>query len=688
MPIAKFQLPDGRVARFDVPDGTTPEQAQSMAESQLQSMSAPEAPEPEAPEPDVTATGAAEPTPTWGPTDAAINGLTFGTLPNIKAAGAAAGDALADALGVGDNKSLSDYYDAALEGQQAARRGYASDNPVVDIIANLVGGAATGGGLAKGGLSLAARAADKGRGLLGTTLGAIGDGTILGALSGAGNAEGGAENRLAGAGEGALAGATAGAILPTAGRAVKAAAGNVGSAIKGYRNPEGAAKDQLMAAMLRDDITPSEIANKVAEATGRGSAGYTLADAAGKNVRRAAAAAVKTPSSFREQASDFMQTRQGGQYDRLNAAKNAALGVGDDATSEAARLEAALKEKAGPLYEAAYSQPAPQGQFYDDLLQKKSVQDAIGAARRVAAEQDTPLSSLFTEVPESATRINRAGLPVVERSTRTAPTTRGWDYVRRELGDSVGKLFSNSDSADKSLGSAVLKTKNALQNQLAADNPDYARAVATYADAKAAQDAIQAGRGMAAATRPGETRAAFAALPEGQQDLARLGASERLKEVMGKAPYGTDKTRVFTRPNMQQNMETLARGPDELAAFNARLQDEGDMASTMRQLLGGSSTAENLADLAGLDNGTVLAALSSGNTRAAAGRVIASLLQRGRGMTEAKADALGKMLLEQDPQKIAALQKAFEDAIPVNNPSDPTALIAAILQGRQTMERQ
>ena len=30
MPIARFQLPDGRVARFEVPEGTTPEQAQSL----------------------------------------------------------------------------------------------------------------------------------------------------------------------------------------------------------------------------------------------------------------------------------------------------------------------------------------------------------------------------------------------------------------------------------------------------------------------------------------------------------------------------------------------------------------------------------------------------------------------------------------------------------------------------------
>ena len=33
MPVARFQIPDGRVARFEVPEGTTPEQAQSMMEA-------------------------------------------------------------------------------------------------------------------------------------------------------------------------------------------------------------------------------------------------------------------------------------------------------------------------------------------------------------------------------------------------------------------------------------------------------------------------------------------------------------------------------------------------------------------------------------------------------------------------------------------------------------------------------
>lgn len=38
MPIARFQMPDGRIARFEVPEGTTPEQAQSMISEQVGNM--------------------------------------------------------------------------------------------------------------------------------------------------------------------------------------------------------------------------------------------------------------------------------------------------------------------------------------------------------------------------------------------------------------------------------------------------------------------------------------------------------------------------------------------------------------------------------------------------------------------------------------------------------------------------
>lgn len=58
MPIARFQMPDGRVARFEVPEGTTPEQAHSMIAAQLN----PAQPAPSAPR-DIYADQAANQSP-------------------------------------------------------------------------------------------------------------------------------------------------------------------------------------------------------------------------------------------------------------------------------------------------------------------------------------------------------------------------------------------------------------------------------------------------------------------------------------------------------------------------------------------------------------------------------------------------------------------------------------------------
>lgn len=45
MPIARVQLPDGRIGRFEVPEGTTPEQAQSLIQAQLPALSQTAAPQ-------------------------------------------------------------------------------------------------------------------------------------------------------------------------------------------------------------------------------------------------------------------------------------------------------------------------------------------------------------------------------------------------------------------------------------------------------------------------------------------------------------------------------------------------------------------------------------------------------------------------------------------------------------------
>lgn len=60
MPIARFEMPDGRIGRFEVPDGTTPEQAQELIQQELSAQSMPE-PKAPAPASERFLTGLADP---------------------------------------------------------------------------------------------------------------------------------------------------------------------------------------------------------------------------------------------------------------------------------------------------------------------------------------------------------------------------------------------------------------------------------------------------------------------------------------------------------------------------------------------------------------------------------------------------------------------------------------------------
>lgn len=94
MPVARFQLPDGRVARFEVPDGTTPEQAQTMMEAHFAAPTA--APSlPSLP----TASRAVTPTPQEPSTYQKVREFVTPTVEALGAIGGGAAGALGGPLG-------------------------------------------------------------------------------------------------------------------------------------------------------------------------------------------------------------------------------------------------------------------------------------------------------------------------------------------------------------------------------------------------------------------------------------------------------------------------------------------------------------------------------------------------------------------------------------------------------------
>lgn len=163
MPVARFQLPDGRVARFEVPEGTSPEQAQAMIQAQLPSLAQPQAQLPESlrlstPQPAATmpseVPGTRKPPstaqrmyeaarPYVAPTVEALGavgggllGATAGTF-GAGPVGTAAGGVAGAGLGYGIAKEALEAADVAM-GVKAPRQGAAQ---VTEPVRNILEGA-------------------------------------------------------------------------------------------------------------------------------------------------------------------------------------------------------------------------------------------------------------------------------------------------------------------------------------------------------------------------------------------------------------------------------------------------------------------------------------------------------------------------------------------------------------------
>ncbi len=150
MPVARFQMPDGRIGRFEVPDGTTPEQAQALIQQSLGEQT----PEPEAPAeqaaPEQTMWQRAK--PYVMPTAEAIGmagGAILGAVPGTLAApgpGTVGGGVLGAGLGYAGVKELE-----RLADQQFGERAPSTPMQMAGDVAQNV---ATGGAFELGGQAL------------------------------------------------------------------------------------------------------------------------------------------------------------------------------------------------------------------------------------------------------------------------------------------------------------------------------------------------------------------------------------------------------------------------------------------------------------------------------------------------------------------------------------------------------
>lgn len=523
-------------------------------------------------------------------------------------------------------ETFSGRYEKNLAAQREIGEAYREAHPVASTAERLAGGAGALGPLGMTGVG--ARALGITGGSLGTRVAASGaSGATIGGLDAA--ARGGSPTL------GAVLGGALGVGVPVAGAVIHSAYTPIASNIAARINPQTFAERQVARAIMESQQTPQQIEAALQQARNEGQPMFTPADAMGNAGQRMLSSVTRAPGEGRTEAVNFLEARQADQGRRIANQ----LAEGFDSPRTAARVEeqmtAARDQAAHREYEAARQNANPV-----DLSGTIANIDATLAPG--ATQIMRPQSGLASDTIEAALEGVRRRL-TDNRSMLTDFTAV--QRVRGDLADQVQQAVNRGQGNRARLLGGVLREMDRAMEQA---SPGYLQANRNYETASRNIEAIGEGRTAATRGRFENTVPAFQALPrEGQQGF-RAGYVDPLIEQVQGAPVGVNKARQFTSDAFNREAQTVA---PYAAPMQRRLARENTMFETRQHAMGGSRTADNLADAEamGVDPsfiGHVLTGNIAGALRSAMGSVSNGLT----GNTPAVRRAVGDILLARGVQ--------------------------------------
>lgn len=516
--------------------------------------------------------------------------------------------------------------------------------------------AATGGKIA-GALVPAAASAPLavGKGVLGTMARGAGIGALEGAAHGAGGGEG-LEGRVNGAAWGSGVGGVVGGAAPAVIAGVKSAA-NPALAMLTRKPSEAKVRRGLLDTLRQSGRSADDVATEVAEAGLEGQGEFRLMDALGSAGQRRAAGVVRAGGDGATELAEFLEKRQLGQPERVSGFLDEAFGMaGETAQSRTASLKAARSTAANAAYDAARGNAAP----VDVRSALRVIDDRIGGMKGSGVTGD----GIDAKLAGYRSRLAADAKDLAEGET--ARELSDFDRVlgvKQAVQDDVGAAVrAGRNNEARELGKLV----SALDEALEGASDGYRAANDGFREASGVIDAVEQGRLMARpANRAADTTAQFSAMTPDQQAAARVGYGDAL---LGKLEAGTaptaNRAKALQSPKVEAERGILSIDPDLLAR---RVDRENAMWGVQNRALGGSRTADNLADIGDtqqVTEGLLGALIDVGNLNAGsavrkAAQAIGPVL---RGENEATRHALAEALMSADPQAVLgpAVKKQME----------------------------
>lgn len=496
----------------------------------------------------------------------------------------------------------------------------------VATTAGELGAALTGGiGLGKAGVTLMR----PGMSLPMLSAAGAAEGAGYGALAGAGYED---DNRLRGAVRGAVAGGAVGGALPpvlaAGGSAIKTAGG-----VLGVGN-ESRAKAAVAEALARSSKSLDDVTDDMARAARDGQDEYMLADAMGNSGQRMMSGVVRSPGDARQRIVETLQGRQAGQSERLSTALAEGFDAPDTAAMRRDNLTALRRSQADTNYQLARDgagavDPTAAIAQADDFLQP-------GVMSKLS-----PQNSIADDSVEAA--VSRARRYLTDGNS----VLTDFDSALR----SKIEMDNMIDGASPTIQRQLIPIRNALDEALENASPNYAEARNTYRAQSKAIDAIDAGQMAATRGRAADNISVFQGMSPEEQAAYRAGYADPLIRRVENASLSptTNKARPLITRKTEQEFPAFA-APGRGEQLGDRIARENRMFETANAALGGSKTADNLADITDVQafDPTMVGALATGNFK---GAILQALTKSGnvlQGRNQQTRDMIAKLLLETD----------------------------------------
>lgn len=363
---------------------------------------------------------------------------------------------------------------------------------------------------------------------------------------------------------------------------------------------ENEAVKKIVKRITQDQKAGGPSAQDMIDIVNAGNKPVTLADVGGANVKGLAGNVARQPGESRAIATQLIGKRDEAAAQRISQDIETYMHGGPSSYQTQEMLLQARSSASTPAYKDAYAlkniwSPRLQN-FIDDPDFKKGL-DRGWHLERLRALADGGRKITSTELGVDVDMESNATIIAVPNMRLLDMAKRGLDAMIADTRDPItGRLSAH--------GVALNQARHAYVRELEELDTSgaYKRARAAWEGPSASKDAVQLGRAVFQHS-PEEMAAEVGKLSPANREFGRIGVADMLKERLAKTGLSGDEAKaIIKNPWMRDQLRPWFRSREEFDKFTDSISTETQMFETGRKMLGGSQTAERVAEDTSVEN--------------------------------------------------------------------------------------